>query len=271
MFNMTLAGHQGIGKTTTARILAKSIDADVLYVHCGDNSGVDMVRDRVAKFCQTESLESDGKIVILDEADSLTSAQASSAQSSLRTIIEENIDNTRFILTCNYLNRIIEPIQDRCTPIKLTYSIKDVLKRVLYILKNENIKFDKETLQEFTDQIIKPLYPSIRSIINNLEFWCIDGNLKQNGVSDCTGTNDVIEHIVTNIQAGNPLDARQYWIANEDKFNADYEKLASELFNAINDTYIQMIIAESLKSMPLVLDKEIQMYYIVLQACKNKK
>lgn len=174
------AGTAGTGKTTLAKLIVKNIKCDYLYLNASDENGIDMIREKVKGFASSASFNPI-KIVILDEADFLTQP----AQAALRNIIEEYSLNTRFILTCNYIERLIEPLQSRCEINKLSPPSRgEVAKHVCSnILQVENVEYD---LKEVA-QVIKQYYPDIRSIIKNLQagtrnnkftltevdiFWC---------------------------------------------------------------------------------------------------
>ena len=268
--NLLLAGRAGIGKSTLAKILVNELNATLLYINAGYDNSVETVRIKVKEFCDSVAL--DGlKIVILDEADSLSSnaGTGASAQGALRNIIEQSADDTRFILTCNYLNKIIEPIQSRCTPIKLRFTIDDVLKRCIKILSAENIKFNEEVLIEFSREVIKRKLPDVRSIVNNLEQWSINGILENKGASESAELDKIVEGIY---KATDVKKIREFLIQNEDKFSGDYETLAKLLFEQYFDVKDggkkQLIIAESLYRMAICLDSEVMFYAMLLQLKK---
>lgn len=268
--NLLLAGRAGIGKSTLAKILVNELNATLLYINAGYDNSVETVRIKVKEFCDSVAL--DGlKIVILDEADSLSSnaGTGASAQGALRNIIEQSADDTRFILTCNYLNKIIEPIQSRCTPIKLRFTIDDVLKRCIKILSAENIKFNEEVLIEFSQEVIKRKLPDVRSIVNNLEQWSINGILENKGASESAELDKIVEGIY---KATDVKKIREFLIQNEDKFSGDYETLAKLLFEQYFDVEgggkKQLIIAESLYRMAICLDSEVMFYAMLLQLKK---
>lgn len=271
--NLLLAGRAGIGKSTLAKILVNELNATLLYINAGYDNNVETVRTKVKEFCDSVAL--DGlKIVILDEADALSSnaGTGASAQGALRNIIEQSSDDTRFILTCNYLNKIIEPIQSRCTPIKLRFTIDDVLKRCVSILKAENIKFNADILTEFAQEVIKRKLPDVRSIINNLEQWSVSGTLQNKGASESAELEKIVEAIY---KATDVLKVRTYLIQNEDKFSSDYEMLTTMLFDKFWDDEEggrkQLVIAEALYRMGVTLDSEVQFYAMLHQLKGLKK
>lgn len=257
--NITLYGIQGSGKSTLAKLLAKELQCEqVLFQSCSIDGSIDMVKTKIKDFCDLYSGKNKFKIIILDEADSLTQGVGNNAgaQMALRNIILDALDDTRFILTCNYLDRIIPAIQSRCTPIKLDFSIQDVVKHIINILTKEQIKFTKETLKTFVDFVVKRRFPDIRSIIEHLQIACQTGELK-----NLQSTNDVInEEIIEFINDCNDINQiRTYLHQNEDKFSGDYVLLASKLFDYYTfNTEIMLCIADYLYKMSIVLDKEIQ-------------
>ena len=160
--HLLFAGKPGAGKTTLAKILVKSINCDYLYLNASDENGIDMIREKVKGFASSATFNPI-KIVILDEADFLTQP----AQAALRNIIEEYSINTRFILTCNYIERLIEPIQSRCEINILKPPSKgDVARHVCNnILDVEGITYDIKDVA----MLVKEYYPDIRSIIKYLQ------------------------------------------------------------------------------------------------------
>ena len=163
--SMTLAGTPGIGKSTLANILLKELDIEKYIVQsCSIDGSIEMVKTRVNDFCQMVS--DTYKVVVLDEADCLTNNTSNAgAQMALRNIISESLNDTRFILTCNYSEKLIDALKSRCPVIQLKFSTKDVLIHVLDILKKESISYTQESLQAFVKNLIKPKFPDISSII----------------------------------------------------------------------------------------------------------
>lgn len=264
--NLCFYGIQGIGKTTIAKLLVKEFNCDdVLFQSCSIDGSIDMVKTKIQNFCELITNKNKFKIVILDEADSLSSTAGTNAgaQMALRNIIAESLEDTRFILTCNYLDRIIPALQSRCTPIKLEFSIQDVAKHIVNILNNENIKFTKEDLSIFLNNTVKRRFPDIRSIIEHLQISCQSGELKNLQSTSDVINNEVIEFI-SNCNDINQI--RNYLHQNEDKFSGDYILLASKLFDYYSfSTDAMLCIADYLYKMTIVVDKEILFTSMIIQ------
>jgi DNA polymerase III delta prime subunit len=251
--NCTLYGKQGIGKTSVAKIVINTIpDCTHLFINASAENSVDTVRHKVHHFTQFVGY-SQTKIVVLDEVNRMSKA----AQDSLRTLIEECISDTRFILTTNYINELIEPLQSRCIPINLSPPKKEIFKRLIYILKNEGIKYTKDDGNIIMKDIIAPHYPDIRSMIKHLEISSITGEFKLANYDNKSKLDSLIADIKKKMNNINTC--RQLWLDRQTDFDNDYEMLASRMYNSYSDDPEKMhIIAQYLREMPLVLDKEIQ-------------
>ena len=173
--HLLLYGKAGTGKTTLAKILVKNIECDYLYINASDENNVDTVRNKVKSFASTMGFK-DYKIIILDECDYITP----NAQAALRNLMETFSKHCRFILTCNYVERIIDPVQSRCQSFQTTPpSKKDVASHVYNILHGEGVDFQIDDLKILVDSG----YPDIRRIINSSQRNVVNGKLKLDIVS----------------------------------------------------------------------------------------
>ena len=168
--NLLFHGVAGTGKTTLAKLITKNLNCDLLYLNASDERGIDTIREKIIPFASSMSFN-DIKIVILDEADYLTPQ----AQATLRNTIESCSKTTRFILTCNYLERIISPLQSRCQTFEITPPSKEeVISHLMIITREENIKCIVSDLQN----VVNTHYPDIRKIINTLQGSIVDSQIK---------------------------------------------------------------------------------------------
>jgi len=167
-------GQAGTGKTTLAKILVKNIDCDYLYINASDENSVDNIRTTIKNFAMTySSAISNIKIVILDECDYLSA----SAQAALRNLMESYSTHCKFILTCNYKEKVIDPLQSRCQEYELTPPNRsEVGKHCVKVLEAENVEYEVETIAT----IIDACYPDIRRVINYLQRQSIGGKLNSN-------------------------------------------------------------------------------------------
>jgi len=163
-------GGAGTGKTTLAKLIANSIKCDCLYINASDENGIDTIRVKIKNFACNVGFNPI-KVIILDEADGLTPA----GQGALRNTMETYSIHTRFILTCNFHERIVEPIMSRCQAFAITPPSKnDVAMKLLNILTTEGATFDKKDIA----LIVQSHYPDIRAVINTAQRNVIDGQLK---------------------------------------------------------------------------------------------
>jgi DNA polymerase III delta prime subunit len=175
--NFLLCGTAGTGKTTVAKALCNEIGAEYMFINGSEESGIDVLRTKIKSFASSVSLTDAKKVVILDEADYLN---PNSTQPALRAFIEEFSANCRFILTCNFKNRIIEPLHSRCAVIEFKIDnsekkgiIVSFYKRVTQILKTEGIEFDQQVVAE----LISKHFPDYRRILNELQRYSVSGKI----------------------------------------------------------------------------------------------
>jgi len=171
------AGSAGTGKTTLAKLIVKNIQCDYLYLNASDENGIDVIRDKVKGFASTSTFKP-LKVVILDEADFLTQP----AQAALRNLIEEYSITTRFVLTCNYIERLIEPLQSRCEIHILKPPTKGAVAKHICtnILDVEGIKYEMADIA----QVVNTFYPDVRSIIKTLQGNIKDSTLTITNIDD---------------------------------------------------------------------------------------
>jgi DNA polymerase III delta prime subunit len=175
--NFLLCGTAGTGKTTVAKALCNEIGAEYMFINGSEESGIDVLRTKIKSFASSVSLTDAKKVVILDEADYLN---PNSTQPALRAFIEEFSNNCRFILTCNFKNRIIEPLHSRCAVIEFKIDnaekknmLEGFFKRTKQILKQENIEFDPQVVAE----MLTKYFPDFRRILNELQRYSVSGKI----------------------------------------------------------------------------------------------
>ena len=200
--NLLFHGVAGTGKTTLAKLIAKNLNCDLLYLNASDERGIDTIREKIIPFASTMGFN-DVKIVILDEADYLTPQ----AQATLRNTIESCSKTTRFILTCNYLERIISPLQSRCQSFEITPPSKgEVNNKCQEILTQEKISFygihDNGQHHNSIDGVIDTHYPDIRKIINTLQGSIVDGQVKidDNSLKNTQLGDQIVEALEKNLK-----------------------------------------------------------------------
>lgn len=248
-------GTAGTGKTTAAKILVKNIDCDYMFINASDERGIDTVRDKIKGFASTVGFKP-LKIVVLDEADFL----GREAQPALRNMMEAYSATTRFILTANYIERIIDPLVSRTQVYKLTPpSKKDAALKLSDILKNENVEYDKQTIV----QIVNAYYPDLRKIINTAQLQTRDGKL-QVSVEELIGQDmklKMVDVLTNSIPLKEKVNQIRQLVADQqvqdftELYQLLYEYVETYAANKVPQTVIA--IAEGLYRDGQVPDKEI--------------
>jgi replication factor C small subunit len=248
-------GSAGTGKTTLSKIIANSVDADLMYINASDENSVDAVRDKIKRYASTVGFKR-WKIVILDEADYLTP----NAQAALRNLMETYSKTTRFILTCNYVEKIIDPIQSRCQTFAITPPSKtDVAKRLVEVLNKKEIKYAVQDIAA----IINSSYPDIRRAINSAQSHVVKGKLilDKNSVVQANYMTEVLE-ILKKTKAKKEAFRNIRQIIADSKVR-DFTPLYTFLYDNLDEFAVGrfapaiLIIAESQYTDSHVVDKEI--------------
>jgi replication factor C small subunit len=264
--HLIFSGTAGTGKTTLAKLIVSNIKCDYLYLNASDENGIDMIREKVKGFASSASFNPI-KIVILDEADFLTQP----AQAALRNIIEEYSINTRFILTCNYIERLIEPLQSRCEIHILKPPTKGaVAKHVCTnILDIEGITYEIKDIAA----LITEHYPDIRSIIKYLQ-----SNIKDNEYNYVVANTDWLKNIVLQLKG---KDKKAWYTIRQIAVDAqidDYQTAYRFLFDNLSeysnghDAEISVILDDFIWRAGVVPDKEINFAACIAKILEvNKK
>mgnify|MGYP006275442613 FL=1 len=242
--NFLFCGGAGVGKTTVAKALCNEIGAEYLFINGSEESGIDILRSKIKNFASSVSLTDAKKVVILDEADYLN---ANSTQPALRGFIEEFSNNCRFIFTCNFKNRIIEPLHSRCAVVefKVENSEKPKIaagfyRRVLDILSQENVKADGKVVAE----LITKYFPDYRRILNELQRYSVSGAI-DSGILVNLGDESYVD-LIKNLKAKNFTEVRK-WVGK----NSDIE--STELFRKLYDKAIDYLELSSVPQLVLIL------------------
>jgi len=242
--NLILSGGPGVGKTTVAKAMLEELRCDYIVINGSMNGNIDTLRNEIQQFASSVSLQGGRKYVILDEADYLN---PNSTQPALRNFMEEYSKNCGFILTCNFKNRIIEPLHSRCSVIDFTLQKDDkvrlaaeMFKRACSILTQENIEFDKKVVAE----VVKKHFPDNRRVLNELQKYgsCgkIDTGILQN-VQNVSITN------LTNALKDKNFTEVRKWVAQ----NSDAD--SSEIFRTIYDAASEFLTSSSVPQLVLIL------------------
>lgn len=249
--HLLLCGGAGTGKTTAAKLIVNNINCDYVYINCSDENGIDTIRDKVKSFASAASFKPQ-KVVIMDEADFLTI----NAQAALRNVIETFSLTTRFIFTCNYVERIIDPIQSRTIVFELTPpSMQDVAFKCVEILDLEGVTYTKADIV----RIVKQTYPDIRKSLNLLQSSIKNGDLQQS--REVTNFNQTSDQIIALLKGQNIKNFTTIRQLVMDSNVRDYNELYRVLFERANEftnsAIATLIIADYQYKSIMAPDKEI--------------
>jgi len=256
--NLLLAGGAGVGKTTVAKALCNEVGCDYIVINGSDESGIDTFRTKIKNYASSMSLTGGRKVIIIDEADYLN---PNSTQPALRNAIEEFASNCSFIFTCNYKNRIIEPLHSRCAVIE--FSLKNgekakmasaFFKRIQSVLQSESVDYDDKVIAE----LIKKHFPDFRRIINELQRYSQFGKI-DTGVLAQIGDISISE-IVKFIRDKDFGSIRKWVATNDVDSNTLYRKLYESMYDVMKPQSIPqavLILADYQYKAAFVADQEI--------------
>lgn len=227
--NMLLCGTAGTGKTTIARALCEELNSDYIIINGSEESGIDVLRTKIKQFASTVSFTGNTKVVILDEADYLN---PNSTQPALRGFIEEFANNCRFIFTCNFKNRIIQPLHSRCAVVEFKIPSQEkpklaaqFFKRLADIMSLESIKFDPKVMA----RVVEKHFPDFRRTLNELQRYAQSGSIDEGILINLAEAN--MNELVASLKEKDWKKMRS-WVVN----NLDNDPVS--LFRKIYDTLI---------------------------------
>lgn len=223
--NLLFLGSTGCGKTTLAKLLAKRFSPNsYIFINASEESGIDVVRNKISDFVSIMSFDGNPKIVILDEADGLSTA----AQGALRGVMEEFLDDVKFIVTGNYKHKLIEAIQSRCSgDFDFTVDIRAILSRIITIMDMEGIELSAEDKKSLVI-MVRNYFPDIRKTINEIQKCCVTGKFVPVLKKEETVSSTIVDMLN---KKTNVWDIRKFVLANETGFNNDYHFLMRNLFD----------------------------------------
>ena len=231
MQNLLLSGSAGTGKTTVARALCEELGSDYILINGSEESGIDVLRTKIKQFASTVSFTGNTKVVILDEADYLN---PNSTQPALRGFIEEFANNCRFIFTCNYKNRIIQPLHSRCAVVDFKIAKEEKQKiavqffnRIISILEQEKIEYNKKVVAK----VVEKYFPDFRRSLNELQKYSQTGSIDEGALF--IDTNASMIELVTAMKSKDWKSMRS-WVVN----NLDNDPVT--LFRRIYDTFLPL-------------------------------
>lgn len=259
--NMILSGPPGVGKTTVARALVEEMGCTYMIINGSEESGIDVLRTKIKNFASTVSLEGGRKYIILDEADYLN---PQSTQPALRGFMEEFHKNCGFILTCNYKNRLIEPLHSRCPPVEFIIPNSEkpklageFMERVIYILEDKGIRYNKKVVSE----LILKFFPDWRRTLNELQRYSVSGEIDAGILVDISQTN--VKTLMTAMKNKEFTNVRKWVVDNLDN---DAVRILRTVYDNLYDyvdgssiPHVVVVLGEYQYKSAFVADQEINM------------
>ena len=259
--NMILSGGPGMGKTTVAKALCNEVGCDFLMINGSEESGIDVLRTKIRGYASTVSFDGKRKVVILDEADYLN---PQSTQPALRSFIEEFEKHCSFIMTCNYINRIIEPLHSRCQTIDFRINKEEKLnvgsnfgKRLYTILDQEKVDYDKKVVAE----VLMKHFPDYRRVLNELQKYSKYGNI-DSGILSQVSDLDLTE--LMKYMKDKKFNEVRKWVVNN--LDNDPQKIYRKIYD-VAEKYVQttsipqlvLILADSQYKSAFAADHELNL------------
>jgi DNA polymerase III delta prime subunit len=258
--NLLLSGTAGVGKTTIAKALCEDVGCDYIVINGSDESGIDVLRNKIKNYASSVSFTGGRKVIIIDEADYLN---PNSTQPALRGAIEEFSSNCSFIFTCNFKNRIIDPIHSRCSVIDFKINgnkakmAAQFFKRVEWILEQENVQYDKQVVAA----VITKHFPDNRRILNELQRYSVSGVIDKGILSNVTDVQ--LDALVQGLKDKDFGSVRKWTTNNLDNDPTKiYRKLYDTLYEQLKPNSVPQLVLHLAKyqyQAAFVADHEINM------------